>query len=232
MKRITAVIALFIAMAGSLSAQKTLQQFVLDIKDFTTLKVVDGLNVDYKCNPDSAGLVVFQTEPNRSSEILFEANKGKLSIMLASRENIPSDLPTITVYSRFLSEVENDGDSLVRVLTVSPAPKFKAQLVGNGRLAVRNIDTNELNAKIISGNGSIVIAGSADLAKLNVTGTGAITADELKAREVNCTMLGTGTIGCFPVEKLEIKGMGTGTIYYKGDPEIKNKGLKLKLIKL
>ncbi|MDE6787366.1 MAG: DUF2807 domain-containing protein, partial [Muribaculaceae bacterium] len=51
-----------------------------------------------------------------------------------------------------------------------------------------------------------------------------IQADRLEAVNVNCKMLGNGSIGCWPVEKLKIMGIGNTKIYYKGSPEIEKKG--------
>ena len=31
--------------------------------------------------------------------------------------------------------------------------------------------------------------------------------------------MGTGTIGCYPVKKLDAIGVGTGKIYYRGEPD-------------
>ncbi|MCM1111287.1 MAG: DUF2807 domain-containing protein [Clostridium sp.] len=231
MKRtILSILTAVAAIVAANSQQK--QHFTLDVKDFSELKVVDGINVDYYCQSDSAGYVVFDAEPELSSAIMFTPSDGKLTIQLASRDNIPQNLPTVRVYSRYLASVENDGDSLVRVLNVAPGPKFKAKLEGNGRLSVRDIDTNELTANLMTGNGSIVVFGRCEIAKLYLAGTGSITADELTARKVNCRLGGTGTIGCNATEELSVKGLGTGKVYYLGTPKIKNRTLGIKVERL
>ncbi len=63
-------------------------------------------------------------------------------------------------------------------------------------------------------------------------GTGSIQADEMQADDVNCTLLGTGYIGCEPVKSLNVKGVN-GKVYYRGTPaKIKNHSLGVKLIPL
>lgn len=228
MKQFLLAIAFITCICSASEAQDAIQTYSLNVRDFTELKVTDGINVDYYCNPDSAGIVTFDADPALSSAIIFEPKNGKLTIMLANREETLTGLPTVRVYSRYLSAVENDGDSLVRVMNVTPGPKFKARLVGNGRISVRDVDTNELSANLATGNGSIVVTGRADIAKLYLTGTGSITADGLEARDVRCRISGTGTIGCAPSELLSIKGVGSGTVYYTGQPEVKNKSLGIK----
>lgn len=208
------------------------RQYSVDVKDFSELIVIDGINVDYRCNPDSAGWATFYASPERSSQIMFDANNGKLKIQLPMRDMQITDVPCVTVYSRYLASVENDGDSLVRVLSVAPGPKFKAKLVGNGRLSIRDIDVNEATISIFTGNGQINVTGRCDKASLRMTGTGSIIADELVADKVDCRLTGTGTIGCAPATSLSIKGMGSGTILYSGNPEITRKEIGLHVERL
>ncbi len=54
-----------------------------------------------------------------------------------------------------------------------------------------------------------------------MVGTGLIEAEGLEAMAVKCSILGTGDITCWPVKKLDVRGIGTTKIQYKGNPEIK-----------
>ena len=57
-----------------------------------------------------------------------------------------------------------------------------------------------------------------------MVGTGTIQADELKADRVNCKIMGGGNIGCWATESLDVRGIGSTRIYYKGKPKIKKVG--------
>ena len=59
---------------------------------------------------------------------------------------------------------------------------------------------------------------------LKMVGTGTINADGLKTELVNCKIMGSGTIGCWPLSRLDVRGIGSTKIYYKGAPEIKKVG--------
>ena len=96
---------------------------------------------------------------------MFSNNKQTLEIQLSTDGINHTGLPLVTVYSRFLTKVENSGDSLVRVATVEPTPSFRARLIGNGQISIRNIDTNYLDASLETGNGVMAISGSAAKAK-------------------------------------------------------------------
>ncbi len=208
------------------------RRYELDVKDFSELRVIEGLSVDYKCSADSAGYVTFTSTPDLASVLMFTNNKNRLDIQISTDGIDYQNLPRITVYSRFLSMVENSGDSLVRVQSLQPVPAFKARVIGNGRLSVYGIDTNNLDASLDTGNGTITLYGKAVKTKYNLVGTGSIQADELVSDEIKCSLLGTGFIECAPVNMLNIVGASSGKVYYKGHPQIKTRSLGVKVISM
>lgn len=225
MRYLLAISALIIAV--SMSAQ-TLQRHIVKVGDFTNLVVFNSVNVDYKSNPDSAGIAVFVATPDVTSHILFDNNgSGKLRILTDTiNKKEPVQLPTITVYSRSLRNISNLGDSTVRVFSVVTGDNFKARLEGNGRLSLRDINAREVSAKVFTGRGQIAVDGKCDKANLSCTGVGSIQADGLKATDVTATINGKGGIGCNVDGQLTIKGIGSGKVYYRGTPTIiKNRGI-------
>lgn len=211
-----------------------LVKYELKVNEFHELKVVDGINVVYSCNPDSAGLAVFTCPSDEAAAFIFNNPKGKgvLSMQLSTESIGRKNMPVVYVYSTFLTKVENSGDSLVKVLNVAKGPKFSAQLIGNGRLVVKDVKATEVNAGISTGNGTLVIAGECELAKIKLVGTGVIQTDELKADEVSVKASGTGSVGVWPLESLSVSGVGSTKVYYKGEPKIKNRTLGIKTLPL
>lgn len=232
MKKTFLTIILLIIVTSVVSAQK-LSRYELDVKDFTELKVIEGINVNYVCNPDSTGRAVFIATDELASVLMFNNTKGRLEMQIATDGIDYKNLPTVTVYSKFLTKVENSGDSTVRVLNVASCPNFKARLIGNGRLIVKGIDVTYLDGSIDTGNGQLILYGKCESAKLSCTGTGTIQADELVSNETKCVMLGTGTIGCQALTSLNVVGASSGKVYYKGNPEqIKKRSVGVKIIPL
>lgn len=208
-------------------------RYELDVNDFSELKVTEGINVDYVCNPDSAGKAVFYTTPDLASVLMFSNKKDKLEMQIATDGINYNNLPTVTVYSNFLTKVENSGDSMVRVLNVAPGPKFKVNLIGNGRIVVHGLNATQIDSSINSGNGTIVVDGKCTTAKLSTVGTGSIQADKLNATDVKCILVGTGTVGCSVKQNLTVIGTGSGKVYHKGTPEkVTNRSLGVKIIAL
>ena len=103
-------------------------------------------------------------------------------------------------------------------------PTFYAKLIGNGKIVANEVKANEVEANFVTGNGEIIIGGSCKLAKYKMVGAGTIQADEMKADAVQCKVMGAGNIGCWPVDKLDVRGIGSTKIYYKGSPEVKKVG--------
>lgn len=227
MKKCILSLSLLLAAAYATAQQPT--RYEIDVKEFSELKVVDGINVDYKCVPDSAGKAVFYSTPDVASTVMFVPNKNKLEIQLATDDKKRTNLPKITVYSTYLTFIENAGDSTVRVLNVAQGPKFKARQIGNGRLVVRYVEATQVEASIDTGNGNVIVYGKCERAKLSCTGTGHIQADELVADETKCSLWGTGSIGCNATTTLSVNGAGSGQVLYSGTPNIKNRSIGVKI---
>lgn len=88
--------------SGAMAADQI--RYVMDVADFTELKVVNGVNVDYVSNPDSVGKAVFYATKAQASMIMLTNKKGKLVVEL-SEDATRIDLPTVRVYSRFLTKL-------------------------------------------------------------------------------------------------------------------------------
>lgn len=233
MKRISAFWAVLLSLLTVSFGAYAQELFDYDLQpgDFTKLKVVNDVNVIYRCSADSAGHATFQTDRQLADAFILTPKNGTLKVEFDAQIVGDHAIPTITVYSRYLSEVENSSVGTVYVESVAPCPKFKAVQIGNGRIILDDVDCTELVASINTGNGSIIINGECTDARFRMVGTGLIQADGLKAQNVYCKTLGTGSIGCWPVYMLKATGLGSTKIYYKGHPEIHKLGTA-KLLRL
>lgn len=214
------------------AADSHVEEYSLKTGDFSRLKVIDGINVDYIASTDSAGIVIFNATAQQASTIGFANKKGELTVSLTVNDISAVGRPTVRVYSTGLTSVENAGDSLVRIITVPACPTFSVKQIGNGRTVVRHIEANNLRANLSAGNGTIVINGTCDEASIKLAGTGTIQADNLDAKTVKVSAYGTGAVGCHPLSLLKIHGIGSTSIYYRGNPEIKNRAVGIKIQQL
>lgn len=203
---------------------QTIQQFKVEVGQFDKLKVSDNVNVVYRCVPDSTGWAQYSGAKEFGDAFIFTPKGGTLRIQVSTEDVGNPDLPTLFVYSDFLTSVENSSDFTLIVENPAPCAEFSAREIGNGHIVVEGLRSNVAKASVATGNGTITLSGSCRDAVYQMVGTGIISADRLEAQNVQCKILGSGTIGCWAVEKLTSKGIGSTKIYYKGDPVIKKSG--------
>ena len=214
------LISILLAATVTMVASAQVERHEFKVGDFSRLTLIDDINVNYRCNADSAGMAVVTCSKDVLDHILFNlSNKGRLSIQLDDFIERMDNLPLITVYSSSLDEAENDGDSTLRVMGLPPMKAFKVRLTDNGKVIVRGVRASQLELHILSGKGKIIAEGFCDDLSLRLVGTGEIQADQVDAVNVSCRIIGTGSMGCNVLGgELKVSGSGTGKVYYKGNP--------------
>lgn len=236
MKRQIAVsVALLLGSMVAMVSQEV-HRYELKVGDFNRLVVDDGINVEYACHEDSAGIAVYECGRAIADQLIFDySKKGRLMIQkqFHGEGELCDGLPVVRVYSKFLNQVQNNGDSTLIVLSVAACPEFKATVIGNGRLVIKDIHANKFSGAIKTGNGQLVVSGKCDEAVFSNTGVGSVQADNLEADDVSCRFFGTGTTGVWAVDRLSIKGMFPGKLYYKGNPsKVRNYSMGVKIFRM
>lgn len=219
----TAILTLLIGLCA-LPAIADTHTHTLSVGQFNKINVTDDINVVYRCVADSTGMISFTADESLAKAFIFTNNKGNLRVQINTDMVARPELPTVYLYSDYLTSVENGGRGTLTVESPHPCPEFKATLLGNGRLIVEDITATDVKGVLATGNGTISLGGRCTKASLTMVGTGTIQADRLQAEEVNVTIAGSGTIGCWPVQLLKSKGIGSTKIYYKGHPTIRKSG--------
>ena len=226
------IILLTLVIISTLSSARaqTEAPYTVKVGEFTQIRIRHGIPVDYICSNDSSGIITFTGSKELTEALTFDlSTKGKLTISLEPR-TFNGKVGRVTVRSHQLVSIENEGDSAARILGSNSCPVFKAKQIGNGSISIRNIEANQVEIASKLGHGTITVSGKCDLAKINCTGTGTISAGSLMANEVKCTILGTGTVDCNVSSSLSIIGTGSGHLYYAGNPtEIKNRSTGIKI---
>ena len=222
MKKIL-LLPFLMALMPVVRAQNT-QQYKIEVGQFNKLKVSDNVNVVYRCLPDSTGWAQYRGSKEFGDAFILTPKNGTLRVQVSTEDVGNPELPTLYVYSDFLTSVENSSDYTLTVENPAPCAEFSAKEIGNGNIVVENLRANIAKAAVTTGNGTVTLSGSCRDAMCQMVGTGVIAADRLEAQNVQCKILGGGTIGCWAVEKLNSKGIGSTKIYYKGDPVIKKQG--------
>lgn len=213
----------------------------LKVDRFQKVRVLGPVNVDCIYMPDSVGYIIVDAPASHQIswvEASTSGDKLKLHLRLPDEMRqgvapVPADLPSVRIYTNYLTEVSNEGDSIVRVITSTNVPSFTARLIGNGYLSVRGIDTEKLKVELLTGRGTIAVHGKAEQENIALAGVGTIEADGVESQTVKVKLAISGNVGVWAKEKLTVTGTGSGTVFFKGTPEIIKKlalGIKLQPI--
>lgn len=225
------LLTLVACLASALAASAQSSRHTINVGDFNKLTVVNDVTVRYASVADSAGLAVIDCPDAAVSSVSFE-NKGlKLRIEASSDQPVQS-IPAVTVYSMALMEAQNWGDSTLTISRVNPGPKLKVSVIGNGCVVVPGMQATEVEASVKAGNGTIFLSGTAQKAKYTIMSAGVIEARTLQATDASCNMIGTGSIDCRASGSLKVKGIGSGSVYFWGNPKVKNHGLGVKAVEM
>lgn len=103
---------------------------------------------------------------------------------------------------------------------------LKGSVAGSGDMSVQEITSSAVEASI-AGSGTILLSGTSKEASYSVSGSGDLFAEKLESQRVSTSIAGSGNIKCFATEYLKVRTSGSGSVGYKGDPEldIPKKGL-------
>lgn len=119
---------------------------------------------------------------------------------------------TLVVDTKFERHTNNHVKLLVGVPDVS-----KLVVEGTGSLKVTGIANNHLMIDL-PGTGEVKVDGSTGDLKINVDGTGDISARKLSAKSATVSMSGTGAASITATESVDATVTGTGSISIDGHP--------------
>lgn len=168
------------------------------------------------------------------------------SVSVSDYENIIRYLTVEVVDNRLIIAKEdytiNLWNSRAKVIVTLPDPLYSLKLSGSGNMKVRSA-FNDLQFLILSGSGNIELDCNCQLNKLeaqvsgsgNLNATGAATVQDLytkvsgsgnirlgqmKAKNANCTVSGSGNMYVLVGDKLDAFVSGSGDIVYSGNPVV------------
>lgn len=96
---------------------------------------------------------------------------------------------------------------------------LKVSVAGSGDLVLKNVTALDTHASV-AGSGTATLQGSTDTASYSVAGSGDLLASDHQAKRVSASVAGSGDIKCYATEFLKARTSGSGSIGYKGNPEL------------
>lgn len=100
-------------------------------------------------------------------------------------------------------------------------------VAGSGNMELEALHAEKVEASV-AGSGTLELAGTATRAEYSVAGSGDILAASLQCKDVSASVTGSGDVECHATGHLKARTAGSGSIAYKGNPEVDypKKGLR------
>lgn len=223
-----------IAVSGSLDVTYTQQSGKPKVEIYTSDNIVDLLDIYVKNGKLNLGfkknvkVSYNKLEIRVTSEDLnavnvagsgdFKFTNGlktdQLKMNVAGSGDITAS--NIQCSQEFTANVAGSGDIECKQLK---AADMDISVAGSGDLKIENALVTSVNASV-AGSGTVKISGNADKANYSVAGSGDLYANDFKVQNISASVAGSGDIKCYAVEHLKARVSGSGTIGYKGDPEL------------
>ena len=159
-------------------------------------------------------------DENLVEQVKHDLYDGRLVLTAHNRIHHNNNL-SITLRTNALSSLQMGSVGSIRMKRAFTGDVLDIRLRGVGNFEADSLYVNSLTVRT-EGVGSANIAGKTGNVRLETAGVGKIDALELVADTVYARVDGVGNILCNPVEFLEGRSQGVGSITYKEEPKNKN----------
>ncbi|WOC40465.1 head GIN domain-containing protein [Polaribacter sp. HL-MS24] len=164
------------------------------------------------------GKITIEAEENIIPYIETEVDGDRLKIQYKRNTNIRSTKSvTIRVQIKDLESVSLGGSGKISSEDLIKAKDFKVNIGGSGNIDL-HLEVQNGSASI-GGSGNLILRGKAEKMRSKIAGSGSIKAYAFTADDLNASIAGSGNIKITVQTKIKAKVVGSGNIYYKGNPK-------------
>lgn len=176
-----------------------------------------GGNFDVNLVKGKEGKITIEAEENIIPYIITEVKGNTLNVKYKKNVNVRNTRRiTITIPYTDIDKVSLGGSGNITNKGTIESDEFKVSLGGSGNITL-NIDANDVKSSI-GGSGNIKLSGNSNEFNCSIAGSGSIKAYDLKTDILTATIAGSGSIKSTVKSKIKAKVVGSGSIYYKGNP--------------
>lgn len=164
--------------------------------------------------------VILEAQQSTLDAIITKSENNELTIGLDKNHKFgfkEEQQITISIYSPMITSLKIAGSAGFSNKTPLSSDKLDISVSGSGNVVINSLIANKINAKI-SGSGNIALIGSCDEQDLHIMGSGKIQNLELACNSSKVKISGSGTVNVMSIDYLHAKIIGSGDVYYKGDP--------------
>lgn len=171
------------------------------------------------------GNISIKGEENLIKHIITEVSGDKLKIRFKRNVNVRTTRKlVITVPYKDLEKVSLGGSGNISSTGTLKADRFSMSVAGSGSIDLK-VAADTVKSSI-AGSGDINVSGNATNLSCSIAGSGNINAYGLKVVATSVKVTGSGNIKTTASESIDARVVGSGNIYYKGNPtHIKSKSI-------
>ena len=159
-------------------------------------------------------------DENLVNQVKYDQYNQRLILSTYNRLESKNNLK-ITIRTNDLQTIQSTFVGNIRMNRAFTGDKLDIVIKGVGNFQADSLYVNSL-AIYSGGFGSVAISGKADKAHLETAGVGSVDAIDLLCDTIYAQVSGIGSVHCNPVEYLEGRVKGIGSIVYKEEPASKD----------
>ncbi|MBV6438460.1 MAG: DUF2807 domain-containing protein [Haliscomenobacteraceae bacterium CHB4] len=125
----------------------------------------------------------------------------------------------IRVWAPNWDAIETSGSVDVNAPDAISGDDLEIKLSGSGNMRLFDVDFQEINTQI-SGDGNIILGGSAHTLNCSISGSGNVDALDCPVQIAKVTISGSGNAKLDVSEQLDVIISGSGNVEYKGNPVV------------
>lgn len=167
----------------------------------------------------NVGKITLKGEENILPYIVTEVNNGHLKIKVKNNANLKTNRElTITVPFKNIKSASLGGSGNIIIEKTIKSESIAFSIGGSGNIKA-NVNVENVKSSI-GGSGNMKISGTTNRFKCSIAGSGNIDAYALASKDLKVSLTGSGNIKTSVSSKIKASVVGSGSIYYKGDPEL------------
>ena len=187
-------------------------------EDYDGIKIAGSFDVDLVAGKE--GKITIKGEENLLAVIKVEVEGNELKIYVEKgtqiRTSTGKKIEVIVPFDK-ISALTLSGSGDIRTKNKISSDNLSAKLSGSGNFNLE-IDTKNLDLAL-SGSGDVALKGRADSFTSKISGSGNVNAANLKSKNVEANVSGSGNSVVNCESSLTGKVSGSGNIKYLGNPE-------------
>ncbi len=222
-----------LSVAGSPDVSYTQKAGKPEVKIYTSDNIVDLLDIQVKDNTLHIGFKKNVSITYGKLEISVSAEKlNGIAVAGSGNVELANGLKTDELQISVAGSGDINGENISCTdLSISIAGSgninssnitcnnLKTSIAGSGDMKLNNVTTVSAGVSV-AGSGTVILNGSTQEAAYSVTGSGDLFASDFVAKKVSANVTGSGDIKCHATDFLKVRTSGSGSVGYKGNPEL------------